>query len=675
MIAIVVAPPAPQFIPTEAINQPISVASPPSWLSDLNPGSTIQAVVQSTNADGLTTVVTSAGTLSFQAPTTLVNTSQILLQVTQSSAGQSQPQIQIVQVTAPAPPPAYNAAVLTDITPQGVASLPIPGAVVIAQVERTLAPVDGPTLALQNATGAPGPSPGSATTSPILAGASPLAGVVGAVAINTAVVPPTATLPAVPATLLVQALASAPPTGAITEQAILPSERTPYQAPGGGQQSPEEDAAGTAGQQNPPTTQTTAPTAPGPASTASAEVAANTAIANQVSLAAQVSPNTAPAAQTAAAAPAPSQAPSGPTVPPPPPGQAAATTTLTVSTPSLAPENHTVPVALANAIVGQRIAVQIVNISPPGSPSYSAGAQAAASDPTASGAGAAAATTVSAAKTVPSFVATVVGSDAAGQPILSSGPVLITLATGAPPPGTKVTLAVVPETAPAALGAAVPASGDVAPAAALLTASQGTGAAAAVNALMPQAGPALAAQMAFYAGALQQGDIKVWLGDAARAALDRTSRGRQALDSVSDDMASTHEVNASAGPGNWQAMTIPFANGAVVDPIRLYVLQTDPDAEGEATEKASDATRFLVDVQLTKLGRFQIDGFARPDRLDLIIRTPQPLDQALKTGIEQVYINVGSARGLGGVIAFQVAPPVVPPTPRPPPGPSAGILV
>jgi hypothetical protein len=646
MIAIVVAPPAPQFIPTEAINQPITVASPPTWLSAVQPGSTIQAVVQSTNADGLVTVVSSAGTLSFQAPTTLVNTTQILLQVTQSGAGQSQPQLQIIQVTAPPPPAGYNAAVLTDIAPQGIASLPIPGAVVIAQVERTLAPVDGPTLALQNAVGAAaGTTPGSVATSPILAGASPLAGVVGATAINT-VVPATATLPTVPTALLAQALASAPATGAVTGQAILPGQATPYQSPSGGQQPPEEETTGTAGQQTPATAGQAAAPNPGAGGPATAQVPTSPVV-------------TAPTS-------APTQAPTGPATAGPP------TTTATVATPSLAPESQSVPVALANTIVGQRLAVQIVNITPPGASNYPAGGvQAAAVDPNAAGAA-----TATAAKAAPSFVATVVGSDAAGQPILSSGPVLITLATSAPPPGTKITLTVVPEQVSAAAAAAIPASGDVAPAAALLTASQGTAAAAAVNALMPQVGPALAAQMAFYAGALQQGDIKVWLGDAARASLDRTQRGRQALSSVGDDMANTQEVNASAGPGNWQAMTIPFANGAVVDPIRLYVMQTDPDEEGDAQNKqSSDATRFLVDVQLSKLGLFQIDGFARPDRLDLIIRTPNPLNQAVKAGIEQVYINVSSARGLGGVIAFQVAPPVVPPTPRPPPRPSAGILV
>ncbi len=647
MIAIVVAPPAPQFIPTEAINQPITVASPPSWLSAVPPGSTIQAVVQSTNADGLVTVVSSAGTLSFQAPTTLVNTTQILLQVTQSGAGQSQPQLQIIQVTAPAPPPAYNTAVLTDIAPQGIASLPIPGAIVVAQVERTLAPVDGPTLALQNAVGAAAAtSPGSVASSPILAGASPLAGVVGATAINTAVVPPTATLPTVPTALLAQALASTPATGAITGQAILPGQATPYQSPSSGQQPPEEETTGTAGQPTPATAGQAAAPNPGAGAPATAQVPTGPTVN----------------AQTAA----PTQAPTSPAT------SGAPTTTATVATPSLAPGSQSVPAALANTTVGQRLAVQIVNITPPGASQYSA---VAAADPNAAGAATATAT-ASAAKAASSFVATVVGSDASGQPILSSGPLLITLATSAPPPGTKITLAVVPEQVSAASAAAIPASGDVAPAAALLTASQGTAAAAAVNALMPQVGPALAAQMAFYAGALQQGDIRVWLGDAARASLDRTQRGRQALSSVGDDMANTQEVNASAGPGNWQAMTIPFANGAVVDPIRLYVMQTDPDEEGDAKNKqSSDATRFLVDVQLSKLGLFQIDGFARPDRLDLIIRTPQPLNPAVKAGIEQVYVNVSSARGLGGVIAFQVAPPVVPPTPRPPPRPSAGILV
>jgi hypothetical protein len=652
MIAVVVAPPLPQFIPQELINQPVPVVNPPPWLAAVqpgSPGSTIQAVVQSTNADGLTTVVSSAGTLSFQAPTSLVNTSQILLQVTQSSSGQ--PQVQIVQVTAPAPPPAYSGAVLSDLTPQGVASLPIPGAIVVAQIERTVAPVDGPTLALQNAVGAAaGLTPGSVSTAPILAGASPLAGEVAAVAINT-IVTPTATVPTVPTALLAQALASAPPIGAITDQAVTPGQRSPNQGGAAGQQPAPQEHAGTAAQQPPSAGPGAVP--PGPGTTVAASEAA---VASEAQIAAQT-----PQVPPAAGQPAPGQT----------------TTTATVSAPSLAPESQTVPLALANATVGQRISVQIVSIAPPGGPGNSAGAAALAGDQTAGAAAAVTTGTVAAAtaKSASTFVATVVGSDAAGQPILATGPLLITLASGAPPPGTKVTLAVAPETVAMASTNAFPASAEVASAAALMNASQGTSAAQAVTSLIPQAGPALAAQMAFYAGAMQQGDIKVWLGDAARAALDRTQKGRAALSDLGDDMENTAEVNASAGPGNWQAMTIPFANGAVVDPIRLYMLQTDPDAEGETAGSPPDAARFLVDVQLTRLGRFQIDGFARPDRLDLIVRTPTALDPAIKAGVEQVYINTASARGLGGLIAFQVAPPIVPPTPMPPPRPSAGILV
>src|SRR6185369_10431533 len=113
--------------------------------------------------------------------------------------------------------------------------------------------------------------------------------------------------------------------------------------------------------------------------------------------------------------------------------------------------------------------------------------------------------------------------------------------------------------------------------------------------------------------------------------------------------------------GAWRAHTIPFSNAGAIEPIRLFLHQTNPDDGNDGGKKAGgQPTRFLLDLDLSRLGRVQLDGFAQPPRFDLILRTETPLAEPTRLEILQLFANVTSARGLTGSLAFQVAPPIVP---------------
>jgi hypothetical protein len=169
--------------------------------------------------------------------------------------------------------------------------------------------------------------------------------------------------------------------------------------------------------------------------------------------------------------------------------------------------------------------------------------------------------------------------------------------------------------------------------------------------------------MAFYLSALQVGDIKAWIGEAARSALDRAGRAG-ALEKVDGDLKrAAAAVDRDVPTTGWRNQPIPFSpNGAAITPIQLYVHQTRPDDSGNADKGQSGKapTRFLLDLNLSALGPVQLDGLAQPPRFDLILRTPQPLPEALRNNLRALFTNVTSARGLAGGLSFQVAPPIVP---------------
>lgn len=273
------------------------------------------------------------------------------------------------------------------------------------------------------------------------------------------------------------------------------------------------------------------------------------------------------------------------------------------------------------------------------------------------------------------FPATVMGISSGGQPILAAGEALFTLNAAAPPIGTTLLLAPFAaaqgNSGPAATGR--PPFPDYPSLPALIEAAEQAGPAvqAAITAALPRTGPMLAASMMMFVSAATRGDIKGLIGDEPRAAIDRSGKGG-ALKGLAKEMAESAR-EAETGNAEWRGITIPLLGQGAIEPIRLWMHRVQ-DGEAKAKSKGGEnGSRFLIDITLTRLGPIQLDGFAKPDRLDLVVRTAKPLAPDLRGSIERFYAGTIAARGLGGMMSFQVAPPIAPSAP--PPSRRAGMYV
>ncbi len=91
--------------------------------------------------------------------------------------------------------------------------------------------------------------------------------------------------------------------------------------------------------------------------------------------------------------------------------------------------------------------------------------------------------------------------------------------------------------------------------------------------------------------------------------------------------------------------------------ITLY-LRRDRDEDDDDAERSRDDTRFVVDVELSRLGRMQLDGFVRggDKRFDLIVRTEKPLPPWMRDDIREIFAEASALTGLKGGTSFQVGP-------------------
>ena len=88
------------------------------------------------------------------------------------------------------------------------------------------------------------------------------------------------------------------------------------------------------------------------------------------------------------------------------------------------------------------------------------------------------------------------------------------------------------------------------------------------------------------------------------------------------------------------------------------MLECDEGKKEEEENRMGPGTRFVVDVNLSKLGHMQLDGFVQDGtkHFDLIVRTDARLSNEVQNGIRSVFEGANETTGVTGGLTFQSAP-------------------
>ena len=158
----------------------------------------------------------------------------------------------------------------------------------------------------------------------------------------------------------------------------------------------------------------------------------------------------------------------------------------------------------------------------------------------------------------------------------------------------------------------------------------------------------LAASILTFLTALKTGEITAWLGEDMVRTLGRNRPSL--LRRLSDDFREFARVADDPGAGDWRVAVVPFNAQTSVDQLRILTRR----GGREDSEGPSESTRFVVDVTLSKLGRVQIDGLVRrkEKRLDLVVRTSEPLPATMREDIRRLFSAAAGATGIVGLVTF-----------------------
>tara|TARA_Y100000589_G_scaffold199657_1_gene188464 strand:+ start:275 stop:634 length:360 start_codon:yes stop_codon:yes gene_type:complete len=101
-----------------------------------------------------------------------------------------------------------------------------------------------------------------------------------------------------------------------------------------------------------------------------------------------------------------------------------------------------------------------------------------------------------------------------------------------------------------------------------------------------------------------------------------------------------------------------MANGAEIQQIQVLLRRIGGDEEDEE-ENAEPGIRFIIDVDLTHMGRVQLDGIVHDSqtRFDLVIRSKHRMNDSVQNDIRTIFEDAQELTGTTGGLRFQAAPP------------------
>jgi hypothetical protein len=176
-------------------------------------------------------------------------------------------------------------------------------------------------------------------------------------------------------------------------------------------------------------------------------------------------------------------------------------------------------------------------------------------------------------------------------------------------------------------------------------------AAATLQEVIPQPGSRLASGLLFFLSALGAGDVTRWIGNQASQALRGAGRD-SLLSRLGQDFGQLGRLADNQG-GDWRLFFMPLYDGDQLRQLRLFLRHGRHEQDGGGAQDDEDQTRFVVEVEMTRLGDLQLDGLVRDRRLDLILRSRAPLPEFMRRDIMQIFHDANQITGYQGSLGFQ----------------------
>jgi hypothetical protein len=169
---------------------------------------------------------------------------------------------------------------------------------------------------------------------------------------------------------------------------------------------------------------------------------------------------------------------------------------------------------------------------------------------------------------------------------------------------------------------------------------------------MPQANSQqLGGALLFFLAALQKGNFSQWAGAEFREKLESLDRV-ELVKKILGEWQNARFSGTDAAHGEWKGMTVPYLDQDKLQQFRFFVHDQSQNNQKKDGDKEW-ARRFMIEVNLTRLGPIQMEGLVQKRQLDLIVRTDAPLEKPLQKDLFQHFAKAMEEVRYVGTLIFR----------------------
>ncbi|VAX02454.1 hypothetical protein MNBD_ALPHA03-497 [hydrothermal vent metagenome] len=168
----------------------------------------------------------------------------------------------------------------------------------------------------------------------------------------------------------------------------------------------------------------------------------------------------------------------------------------------------------------------------------------------------------------------------------------------------------------------------------------------------------MTSSMIFFLAALgAKNPARVWLGPAVTQRIERLGQVKL-LNMLNSDMKRIFRLGAETTVNDWRPALIPMQVGTDVQAIPILTRQLI-DEEADKNNKSPEdddkkvATRFIVELNLSQIGKIQVDGLLKETTLNIIIRSKAILPTEMKKDLSDKFITSLEISGFAGDLQFR----------------------
>jgi hypothetical protein len=107
-------------------------------------------------------------------------------------------------------------------------------------------------------------------------------------------------------------------------------------------------------------------------------------------------------------------------------------------------------------------------------------------------------------------------------------------------------------------------------------------------------------------------------------------------------------------PADWRSHMLPLMMGGEVYKLPVWI--KDNHGDNADDDNGTISTRFVVDINLSRMGDIQIDGMIRniTRRFDVSLTSERPMSEAMQGHISQLWSKTMLAIDMRGDIEFRI---------------------